>query len=686
LNPDAGATNYKYGSDGQVTTRYTYTQANGGASVLTAVNAATSYTRDLRGAPTQRVLAVGSNNFYQWYDYDGRGLLWKLSASTTSTKPGTPDLTDTYRPSGMPASYQFLGGPLVPITYTIREQTAKIGDPASTTYPFSARYAYLPNGVVDTAEFYNQGSIAAQKRYRYAFGASRYDALNRLKGADFSSWSGSAWTTTAAYDLTGITYDADGNLKNLQRYRDNGTLIDNLTYSYPSSSNRLTSVTDAVATTPETWDAETGSFTYDANGNVKTAPAPYSITNVTYDPANLPLSITRGGTTTTYRYDDAGQRIAKQVGTGNTEVYLREGGTTVGVYTVNGSGALVSWYSNLLWEARVVGRQPNTGNRDYYHFDILGSTRAVVQGASSVESHDYDPWGLELPGRGLGSGTKEAFSGKEQDVESGLDYFGARYYMPALGRWGAVDPVLDGIAGWSPYNYVSDNPAAATDPDGLQPVPGAFPGGPLDPALRLPALPSPRPGMFAGLAARGVANSADMVVGVVPVASTVRDAVVVGFKVNLAGEEMTTFDQAAAGLGLVTPLAGVEVRSGEHIVEELGDVGTTAAKKLGRDAAQSETRATARTFSTSTKRGADEAATDAAGQVRCQYCNQPVVERSGSPNSREYDHMDPYAQGGTSSADNAAVSCRTCNRSKGNRTVLDWFLDIFRKEPKHAEP
>ena len=127
---------------------------------------------------------------------------------------------------------------------------------------------------MDTAEFYNQGSPAAQNGYRYVFGASRYDALNRLLGVDFSSWSGSAWTTTAAYDIAGINYDTDGNLKNLQRYRQDGTLIDNLTYTYPSSNNRLSSVTDAVGTTAETWDAETGSFTYDANGNVKTAPAP----------------------------------------------------------------------------------------------------------------------------------------------------------------------------------------------------------------------------------------------------------------------------------------------------------------------------------------------------------------------------------------------------------------------------
>ena len=90
--------------------------------------------------------------------------------------------------------------------------------------------------------------------------------------------------------------------------------------------------------------AETGSFPYEANGNVKTAPALYSITNVPYGPANLPLPLPGSGTTTTHRYDDAGKRVAKQVAMENTEVYLREGATTFGVFTVSGSGALVSWY------------------------------------------------------------------------------------------------------------------------------------------------------------------------------------------------------------------------------------------------------------------------------------------------------------------------------------------------------
>jgi len=285
---------FSYDADGQVATRYTYTQNPAGSAVLTAVNTTIGYVRDLRGAVTQRTLTAGSSTFYEWYDYDARGLLWKLYASTTSTKPGTPDVTDTYRPDGMPKDYQFQGGPLVPLRYTIRGRTDKIGDPALTTYPFSAQYTYNPNGTVSVAEFYSQGSPAAQKRYRYAF--PTYDALNRLKAADFSSWSGSAWTSTLAYDLAGINYDAAGNLTALQRYRETATLLDNLTYTYPGTSHRLTSVTEAAGASAETWDAETGAFTYDASGNLLTAPAPYSITATSYNHQHLPLSLTRSGT------------------------------------------------------------------------------------------------------------------------------------------------------------------------------------------------------------------------------------------------------------------------------------------------------------------------------------------------------------------------------------------------------
>ena len=462
------ATLFSYDADGRLLTRHTFTQANGGASVLAAVNTQVEYVRDLRDAVTERRLTVGSSGFNHWNEYDNRGLLWKVFASTGAVKPATPDVTFTYRPSGQLQDRQFQGGPLVPLRYTIREEIEKIGDPTLTSYPFSARYAYHANGTVSEAEFYSAGSPATQKRYKYAFPGSAYDALNRLKSADFSGWNGSSWTSTLAHDLANIAYDASGNLTALQRYRETGTLVDNLTYAYPGTSNRLSSVTDGAGSTPELWDAETGVFTYDANGNILTAPAPYGIGAVSYDHRNLPVSLTSNGVTSSYRYDGPGQRITKQVAGGNTEVYVLEGPSTLGVMTANTSGTPVSWHFNILAGDRVVGRQPSSGNRRYYHTDLLGSTRAVVDGTTIVESYDPEPWGLLMPARTLGGGSKEGFSGKERDTESGLDYFGARMYMPALGRWTGADPLAEKHPQWSPYAYVLNNPLVLLDPDGRQ--------------------------------------------------------------------------------------------------------------------------------------------------------------------------------------------------------------------------
>gem|GEM_PF-1250453 len=60
------------------------------------------------------------------------------------------------------------------------------------------------------------------------------------------------------------------------------------------------------------------------------------------------------------------------------------------------------------------------------------------------------------------------FSGKEEDIEVGLSYFGARYYSTALGRWMSPDAVtihdLKGDA--NPYAYVHGSPLMGVDPDG----------------------------------------------------------------------------------------------------------------------------------------------------------------------------------------------------------------------------
>ncbi len=243
-------------------------------------------------------------------------------------------------------------------------------------------------------------------------------------------------------------------------------MIDQLSYSYTPGTNRLQAVADAVATTPEDWDAEDTQFSYDGNGNVvemleNGQPA---ISAITYDHRNLPVSlITRNGDVVTYRYNVGSQRIFKQVGSQTPEYYIMDGDQTVAVVK---DGVVEYW--NILANG-VVGRRDAAGSKFYYLKDYLGSTRAVVNSSGTVvEAHDYYPLGLLMPGRDYLSGvrTKELFTGKERDSETGLDYFGARYYWAPGGRWWSVDPLWDKYPSLSPYTYAANSPVVLYDPDG----------------------------------------------------------------------------------------------------------------------------------------------------------------------------------------------------------------------------
>ena len=460
---------FSYDAEGRVATKYQYTQNTTATATWTALNTTLSSTYDLRGALTYRAMTVNTNNWHQWSDYDDRGLLWKVFASTSSTKTATADVTVTYRTNGDVADRQFSGGPLVPFRYTILDQLERIGDPATTASPFSARYSYNANGTVYEAEWRQVGTPSTRPRARYLYPTTAYDALNRLKTANYSSYD-NGWPTTNAFDVNSITYDAAGNLTALQRYRSAATLVDNLTYTYGAGSNRLLSITDAVSGSTESWDAETGSFSYDANGNLKTAPAPYALTNATYDAWNRLLSVTKAGVTTEYRSTASGHRLAQWTGSGAIKVTLRDGPVVLGDVTLSSAGTATAWHFNVHAGARAVGRQPNTGARVHYHSDLLGSVRAVTAGTTIVEVTDYDPWGVELDGRTTVNGpTLEGFTEKQRDAVVGWDDFGARQYLSALGRWGSYDPAASAMPEWSSYAYALNNPVSEIDIEGAIP-------------------------------------------------------------------------------------------------------------------------------------------------------------------------------------------------------------------------
>jgi uncharacterized protein RhaS with RHS repeats len=79
--------------------------------------------------------------------------------------------------------------------------------------------------------------------------------------------------------------------------------------------------------------------------------------------------------------------------------------------------------------ARADGRIPPTGAVQYFFSDQVGS-HTVITDSSGVRlrESDYYPFGGERVVLNNLSDEAHKFSGKERDAESGLDYFGARYY------------------------------------------------------------------------------------------------------------------------------------------------------------------------------------------------------------------------------------------------------------------
>ena len=63
------------------------------------------------------------------------------------------------------------------------------------------------------------------------------------------------------------------------------------------------------------------------------------------------------------------------------------------------------------------------------------------------------------------------FNGKELDEETGLYYYGARYYSPRESIWLSADPLAEKYPNVSPYVYCLNNPTVLIDPDGMAPEP-----------------------------------------------------------------------------------------------------------------------------------------------------------------------------------------------------------------------
>ncbi len=104
----------------------------------------------------------------------------------------------------------------------------------------------------------------------------------------------------------------------------------------------------------------------------------------------------------------------------------------------------------------------------YYHPDHLGSASYITNLDGEVVQHvEYVPFGeVFLEERNNTWNTPFLFNGKELDEETGLYYYGARYYNPRISLWYGVDPLTEKYIGYSPYHFSGNNPIRYYDVDG----------------------------------------------------------------------------------------------------------------------------------------------------------------------------------------------------------------------------
>jgi RHS repeat-associated protein len=276
-----------------------------------------------------------------------------------------------------------------------------------------------------------------------------YDALNRVTSAQNTGSSCAVITVNnkTAFWGNSYSYDAWGNLTDKTITKCGAESLHVLV----GGNNQIT----------------TGGYVYDIAGNLTSDPTDGDA--LVYDAENRIATATRSGITTTYTYDADGNRVRKSAGgTGTLYWYM-----TPGIVAESDlAGTLKSEY--VFFEGKRVARRDLVAPTGvYYYFsDQLKSASVITDASGTIKADlDYYPWGGELEFVNNDSNHYK-FTGKERDAESSLDYFGARYYSNALGRFASPDALLTTLRQEDPqtlnrYSYTLDNPLRYNDPTGL---------------------------------------------------------------------------------------------------------------------------------------------------------------------------------------------------------------------------
>jgi RHS repeat-associated protein len=264
------------------------------------------------------------------------------------------------------------------------------------------------------------------------------------------------------------------------------------------------------------------------------------------------------------------------------------------------------------------------------------------------------------------------FTGKERDSETGLDYFGARYFSGAQGRFTSPDPKIFPNAvydpqSWNKYGYTRNNPLRYVDPDGedwQDALKGAINAWTSDNAAGAGRVSSGngdfRMGQAIGDAVATVQGAVEMLGGAGGEAGGLAlDATgvgaIAGVPLNVVSAGVIVHGTAVAGVGLKN-LAGAALDPQDNSTFERR----------------------ANDFSSAEKNRIDSRnASQNGGVNKCEGCGQQVVKVQSQKgvatpsNQMQRHHKKLASQGGPGKAENAEVLCKDCHVEKHRKMRQD---------------
>ena len=322
-----------------------------------------------------------------------------------------------------------------------------------------------------------------------------FDSYSRVTQMSFTSSTGNSGTSDYSYDDTGQVTAADHDFQTDE------------SYSYDENGNRTLTGYTTGDNNQLTSDG-TFNYTYDDEGNRLTrtrisGTADDYTTEYEWDHDNRLTKLTYKNNSSTitkeieYGYDLFGRRISKTIdwdgaGSGSAEEvhYIYDGDDILLAF--DGDGDLTNRYlhgpavDQILADEQVTSLT-SAGDVLWPLADNLGSVRDIVDSTGAVENHlTYDSFGNVTSETDDTVDHTYAYTGRDRDEESDLQYNRARYYDASVGRWISEDPIGFAAGDTNLARYVGNDAIGRVDPSGLLEAPRPEGYVRVEPKLPLP--------------------------------------------------------------------------------------------------------------------------------------------------------------------------------------------------------